>query len=363
MKKPLLSVCLLTYNQAAFVREAIDTILAQETSFEWQLVIADDCSTDGTKEVLEEYKRSNPDRLHLILRKHNVGPEENWLDLIAYAKTRYVLYAEGDDYFTDTTKLQRQVTYLETHTDASMCFHPVTVVYDDASRPNEVFPAPDARFGKHTLGMNDLLKSNFIQTNSVMYRWRFTKESVKDIWPRGIIPGDWFLHLLHAQTGKIGFIDRVMAVYRRHTGGIWWQASQDVNEIWKRYGVAHLGLYNEMSKLCGTSVQRHIVEEHIDDLIPRLIRLSATEKADCFMKAMTVFPDVTEACMQRIVLALDKTQAAYTVKEQEVRELRLLVDERGRELELARSELQAIRASRIWKTRNSIAKRIGRPEA
>ena len=253
MSKPLLSVCLIAYNQAQYVQEAIDTILAQKVNFPWELIIADDCSTDGTKEILLEYKQKYPNFIKLILQRSNVGPESNWLDLMAYPKSKYVLYGEGDDYFSDPTKLQRQVDFLESHDNFSICFHPVKVIHEDGSRPHEVFPTPQLRHNKTVLDLSDLLAGNFIQTNSAMYRWRFVEKNIKDVFPRNIAPGDWFLHILHAQVGKIGFINRVMAVYRRHDKSLWWAASNE--EFWEKNGLAHLGMYAEVLKLCGDKAE------------------------------------------------------------------------------------------------------------
>ncbi|HSX29859.1 MAG TPA: glycosyltransferase [Candidatus Saccharimonadales bacterium] len=266
-KKPVLTVCVITYNHARYIREALDSILAQKTNFEWQVVVADDRSTDGTRDILLEYEKKFPKRVHLILQKHNVGAEENWLDLIAYPKSKYLLYMEGDDYFVDNTKLQKQVDFLEAHPDFSLCFHPVRVVYEDGSKEDELFPTPEQRAHKKVLKLNDLLAYNFIQTDSVMYRWRFAAEDVKEAFPRNIIPGDWMLHLMHAESGKIGFIDAVMAVYRRHPGSMWWQAEQNKQEFWKKYAAPHLRLYREMLKRYGdTKSSRIIIAKKISEL-------------------------------------------------------------------------------------------------
>ncbi len=296
MSKPLLTVCLLSYNQAKYINQAIDSILMQKVSFEWKLIIADDCSTDGTVEILQKYKKQHPELITLMLQKKNVGPEANWLGLMNEAKSEYVLYAEGDDYFSDPQKLQRQVDFLKVHKDFSLCFHPVTVTYEDGSRKDELFPTPEQRFHKDVLNLRDLLGSNFIQTNSVMYRWRFIKESIKDRWPRGISPGDWFLHILHAEKGKIGFIDEPMAVYRRHAGGLWADAYYNQEAFWKKYGLPWLGFHLELLKMFGKNPEyRVIVEGSIINLLNSLVKVDGL-----FAKAIEVQPRAAEVYIENL---------------------------------------------------------------
>jgi glycosyltransferase involved in cell wall biosynthesis len=296
MGKPLLSVCLLTYNQALYVKEAIDSILMQKTDFAWELIIADDHSTDGTTEILLEYKKKFPKHITLILQKSNVGPEDNWLDLMDYPQSRYVVYAEGDDYFTDPQKLQKQVNFLEAHNDFSLCFHPVKVIYEGEPRPDEVFPSPAQRSNKKVLELKDLLRNNFIQTNSAMYRWRFLKQSIKDVFPRGISPGDWYLHILHADKGKIGFIDQTMSVYRKHPGGLWWDAHNNRDKFWKKYGLAWLQFYMELMKLYGSNPQyRRIIEGSTINLLNSLAEVDGL-----FKKAIASAPEAAEVYINNL---------------------------------------------------------------
>ncbi len=290
MSKPLLSVCLLTYNQAPYVKEALDSIVTQETDFAWELFIADDASTDGTREILLEYKKKFPELIKLILQKANKGPEANWLDLMEAPKTRYVLYAEGDDYFTDPHKLQKQVDFLKAHPDCSICFHPVKVVYQDDPRRNEIFPTPEQRFNKKTLSLKDLLQNNFIQTNSAMYRWRYAKGNIKDGYPWGITPGDWYLHILHAEQGKIGFIDEPMAVYRKHSAGLWADAENNQKRFWKKYGITWLQFYRELLKMYGSNPQyRPIIEGSMINLLNSLDKID-----DLFRQAIAAVPEAAE---------------------------------------------------------------------
>jgi len=368
MDKPLLSVCLITYNQVQYITEAIDTILMQKTNFSWQLVIADDYSTDGTREILLEYKKQFPDLIKLILQKNNVGPEHNWLDLMAYPKTKYVIYAEGDDYFTDPKKLQLQVDFLESHQDFSLCFHPVKVIYEGESRPDEVFPNPEQRFRKKVLGLEDLLRSNFIQTNSAMYRWRFIEENIKDVFPKNVSPGDWFLHILHSQVGKVGFIDKVMSVYRKHPGGLWWNSYKDINKIWKKYGVEHLTFFVELLKFYGSNpAYKKIINQHIAEMIDNLIKANGKNGNGLLTKAFHKYPELAEYFVLRQHQRLVVQAAALQRYENNLRQAENERDANNLSLQQARQlltirerEIKDIKASRFWKARNVVARLIGK---
>ena len=242
MNKIKLTVLCLAYNQAKFIRDCLDGFVMQKTNFPFEVIIHDDASTDGTADIIREYAEQYPDIIKPILQTDN-----QWSKGVKIGKTymyplirgEYVAMCEGDDYWIDPYKLQKQVDFLDAHPDYSVCFHPVRVTWDDKHIHDYIFPTKKYRFNKTTLELSDLLKHNFIQTNSVVYRWR---TECGDLSPDGILPGDWYIHLLHAQVGKIGFIPDVMAVYRRNAGGIWTGALQD-DKWFLKYTLPHLKFF------------------------------------------------------------------------------------------------------------------------
>lgn len=256
---PKLSVICLTYNHAKFIRQTLDSFVMQKMTFPFEVIIHDDASIDGTADIIREYERKYPDIIKPIYQSENQWVKKHiWREIVfPLVKGKYVIYCEGDDYFTDENKLQKQVDFLDSHPDYSVCFHPVAVKYEDKSSPDEVFPSDSLLKELSDMSLNSLLRCNFMQTNSVMYRWRFHKDSLS-LLPDYIQPGDWFLHLLHAQVGKIGFLPDIMAVYRKHQGGIWAQAGKsDLHYV--NNGLPYLnfitkvkeqfGYYNEKSSL------------------------------------------------------------------------------------------------------------------
>ena len=119
----VLSVVTITYNHALFIEKCIQGVLAQEVDFPMEYIIADDCSTDGTRAICEEYARNYPDIIRLVSSSANVGAVENEQRAFLAAKGKYIATCEGDDYWTDPLKLQKQVDFLESHPEYSVCFH------------------------------------------------------------------------------------------------------------------------------------------------------------------------------------------------------------------------------------------------
>ena len=121
--KPLVSIVCITYNHEPYLRQALDGFLMQRTTFPVEIILAEDCSSDGTRAICEEYLVKYPDKIKYIYRDHNVGYNENEYEAMCAADGKYIAYCEGDDYWTDPQKLQKQVDFLEAHPDYSVCWH------------------------------------------------------------------------------------------------------------------------------------------------------------------------------------------------------------------------------------------------
>ena len=264
---PLLSIHCLTYNHAPFIRQTLDGFVMQKTNFPFEVLIHDDASTDGTADIIREYEAKYPDIIKPIYQTEN-----QWNKGVSISKKyqfprikgKYVALCEGDDYWTDPLKLQKQVDFLESHPDCSICFHPVVVHWEDKSKPDSIYPTEKQLKGIKEFDLHELLNQNFIQTNSVVYRWRFHQDNL-DLIPEKILPGDWFLHLLHAQVGKIVFLPEVMATYRRHQGGIWTGAGQEDGWFIK-CGIPHIKFYKAVEKQFNVNKQSEIENMFVDIL-------------------------------------------------------------------------------------------------
>ncbi|NLK92600.1 MAG: glycosyltransferase family 2 protein [Bacteroidales bacterium] len=120
---PLLSIVTITYNHEPFIAKTIEGVLMQQVKFPIELIIAEDCSTDGTRAICQQYAEQYPDLIRLITSESNVGAVANERRAILAARGKYIAFCEGDDYWTDPLKLQKQVDFLESHPDYSVTFH------------------------------------------------------------------------------------------------------------------------------------------------------------------------------------------------------------------------------------------------
>ncbi len=211
------SILMITYNQESFISQAIDSVLMQKVNFDYEIVLGEDCSTDKTRNIVIDFQRRYPDKVRLLLREYNSGMMNNFIHTFQALKGQYIAMLEGDDYWTDPYKLQKQVDLLESHRNCSMTFHNVLVINEDdqTNEPQKYYCRPMKTF----YSLEDIVGGNFIHTCSVMYRSGLVKELPK--WFCEMPIGDWPLHVMHAQHGFLGYIDEVLAAHRKHRGGRW----------------------------------------------------------------------------------------------------------------------------------------------
>ena len=240
-EQTLVSVLTLARNQEAYIGKCIEGVLAQKTDFPVRHIILDHCSTDGTPDIIREYAEKYPSIQPILLSQWVNG--QHVKRLFSRCRSKYVALCDGDDYFTDPLKLQKQVDFLEAHPECALCFHPVDVTYADGA-PTHVSPPHDLPSGATHIvyTMKDLLYANLIQTCSVMYRWRFT-DGLPDWFDPTLVPGDWYWHLLHAETGLIGYLRDRMSVYFRHAASLYASAEKGPLEHRRIHGLDELRVY------------------------------------------------------------------------------------------------------------------------
>jgi len=209
--KPFVSVSMITYNHEAFISQAIEGVLIQETDFPVELIIGDDCSTDRTREICLAYQKKFPDKIRVLPREKNLGITGNSTDVFKNCDGKYVALCEGDDFWTHPQKLQKQVDFLEANPDFAMCSHNAIVIYNNKNKASHELT--DNK--KDVFTFDDVVKKNFsMPTNSCVFRNNIF-QSLPDSFPMF----DWAVHLLSSSKGKIKFLDEVMSVYRKHEGG------------------------------------------------------------------------------------------------------------------------------------------------
>lgn len=190
----------------------------QKANFSIEIVIGDDNSSDGTPDVLMNYAREHPNIIKLNLRNirgSGIPGKQNFITTLEMCTGEYIALCDGDDYWTDPYKLQKQVDFLEANPDFSICFHKATICYEKGVTP---FYPDINKETKAITTLEDIVKGNYIHTPTVVFRNNL--KGKLPTWFKDAYPGDWPLHILNATYGKIKFIPEEMATYRVHRGGI-----------------------------------------------------------------------------------------------------------------------------------------------
>ncbi|MDQ2974211.1 MAG: glycosyltransferase [Acidobacteriota bacterium] len=216
----LVDIIMPTYNHVAFVGKAIESVLAQQTDFGYRLLIADDCSTDGTQKVIREYAERHPDKIQVFCAPVHLGPlhkERLSLRLFTDSPAKYIHFLDGDDYWTSEHKLQKQVNFLEEHPECSLCLHDVTRIFEDGSiPPHKMYPSDQKEYST----LEDVLTAGvFPLPCGTLFRNGYFRELPDSF--HTVLNGDWMFSVIAGRHGDFGFLNEAMAVYRVHSQGIW----------------------------------------------------------------------------------------------------------------------------------------------
>jgi glycosyltransferase involved in cell wall biosynthesis len=219
---PIVSVTVTTYQQLNYIKYCLNGILMQETNFPYEVIVGEDESDDGTREICIKYAEKYPDKIRLFLRNRKLSQYyENgklvnrfngiWTRMSSRGK--YIALCEGDDYWTDPYKLQKQVELLEANPKCSLCFHNSLIIFDDKSEVDRFF-CTNLK-DKQVFKTKDLILKNwFVPTASILYN----KSNLPNLptWSKYVFNGDMLIQLLISLNGNLIYIDEVMAVYRKN---------------------------------------------------------------------------------------------------------------------------------------------------
>ncbi len=206
----LLSVCVRTHNQERFIREALNSVLNQKTTFLFEIIISDDASSDGTVDILKQYQQQYPDRIRLLLSETNLGGPDNLKRVIEASKAKYVTCLDGDDFYTDEYKLQKQVDFLEAHSEYAACFHN-TWFADEAGNLKGLFNSPD--FHAVHDAREFIRERWFVPIHSAVLRREFIEFPE---WYNTVMNDDYVVHLSVVKHAPYYFLPDVMVAYRHH---------------------------------------------------------------------------------------------------------------------------------------------------
>jgi glycosyltransferase involved in cell wall biosynthesis len=248
MNKPLVSVVMITYGHEKYIQQAIESILIQQCNFEIELIISNDCSPDNSDAVINDIIRNHPKSNLIQYHNHvkNIGMMNNFVFALQQAKGTYIAICEGDDYWIDSLKLQKQVDYLEENADCSLCFHP-SIHLNDANHEHYFIYKPVTIPIDHKFVMKDAVLGggSFITTNSMFFHQQYI--TILPDWFLKAPIGDLPLMLLLATKGKIGYINEVMSTYRLMSNNSWSATLQDAKKK-KKHFYAVLKMWSDFDK-------------------------------------------------------------------------------------------------------------------
>lgn len=216
---PLLSIFCITYNHAPYIKDAIEGFLQQKTNFPVEIVIHDDASTDGTDNIIKEYEKKYPELIIPIYEKENQysqGVRINRDIMMPKIRGKYMAICEGDDYWTNPNKLQKQVDYLEQHEECSAVVHRSNVLY------NEKFIFSRTCFnGEKDFDAEEIILGGgaFVSTASIVCRTEYARKFPS--YRLMTNTGDYSLMVLLASKGKVHYFPEVMSNYRFQVPGSW----------------------------------------------------------------------------------------------------------------------------------------------
>ena len=233
---PVVSVMIITYNHAPYIAQALESVLAQQTDFAVEIVIGEDCSPDSTRAIAQGYEQRYPGRVRVLAHERNLGIMPNLTATMAACTGEFIAFLEGDDYWTDPTKLQRQVDALRVAQDCAMCFHDAELIYENGTieggngidsrplnfsalfsnilSPSGVGGAP-IRYSQHDIARLGW----FIPSASMVFR-KSSLPHPLPAWYAGVFSGDYTLQLLSTSYGQALYLPRQMSAYRQHIGGV-----------------------------------------------------------------------------------------------------------------------------------------------
>lgn len=217
-ENPKVSVAMITYNHEKFIAQAIESVLMQETDFPVELVIGEDCSTDGTRRIVQEYAAKYPNVIRPFLPEKNLGMNKNARAVQAVCRGEYVAILDGDDYWIASDKLQKQVAFMDTNPDYSMCGSMVQEESECPKGNNIQISIWPSSLKPPCLSLIDIVRHHPFHTSTALFRKGIVQ---LPIWFDQVLIADACIYLLHAEKGPLGFMHEVTSVYRRHSGGIW----------------------------------------------------------------------------------------------------------------------------------------------
>lgn len=211
-----LSVLIITFNQARYIAQALESVLRQKTNFDFEIIVGDDCSTDGAQKILTDFQRRHPEKIKLLLSDKNAGAMRNLVRTYRACSGQYIALLEGDDLWITSDKLQKQADFLDRHPEFVMCFTNSRIVDENGAIKSESRLADDR---KRNLKQLDIISGLVPPTNTAVFRNHIVTDIPKAFYK--VSNGDIMLFSMLAAHGEAAYMDEVTGDYRIHGGGSW----------------------------------------------------------------------------------------------------------------------------------------------
>ena len=259
-QEPFVSVCCITYNQEAYIGDAIDSFLKQETTFPFEIIVHDDASTDGTADVVREYEARHPDLIRSILQTENQfskGVMVPFINTLRYAQGKYIALCEGDDYWTDPSKLQKQITEMEDHPDCYMSFHPAVLNWNDGARAAQVVNAYSEIIKVFSIEEVIVGGGSFIPSASIVLRDQVIPRIISFFDLSKKPPcGDYYMQILGAERGGALFLKDAMSGYRKNVPGSFSEKTVQDSEFQRVWATTYIDTFGEIDAFTGYKYSR-----------------------------------------------------------------------------------------------------------
>ncbi len=231
MDRPLVSICCCAYNHEPYIKHCLEGFVGQRTDFLFEVLIHDDASTDKTAEIIDEYVHRYPSLFKPIYQTENQyskGNDPCTRILFPRVQGKYIALCEGDDYWTDPYKLQKQVDYMEAYPECALCFHNAMIHWYDRTAPDELY----ANFETGDFSGAELIQNWISPTASFLFRSAHIPEhiAISEKHPN-LVFGDIPMVMFLSQYGSIHGMSDVMSVYGKHKGG--WTHSANAIKMYK----------------------------------------------------------------------------------------------------------------------------------
>lgn len=281
-----LSVCMLAYNTSAFITRAIESVLMQETNFEIELLISDNNSTDGTKDIIKQYQEKYPAVVKAVFNSTNIGMSANFVNTFKRCSGEYIAVLDSDDFWCDPLKLQKQVDFLDANRQYGVCYTDCYIVNDNGDKINwDEMDYYRSQFVSGDIFFNLLREAAFIPNLTTCFRKELIKDALEkeDLW----YFEDWWMWLYISSSSKFYYYNAVTSCYRRHDNNIS-ETRVAGKELWLNYKKKSYAIYSNVI-LHFNKVNTRKLTNYENQLIFRRILMLLYRKQKDFTIKLRIF--------------------------------------------------------------------------